>query len=49
MPDIQMAPYVLGAYMGVWLIVAGYLGYLALRVSKAHQEIKHLSETIKKH
>lgn len=49
MPDIQMAPYVLGAYMGAWLVLAGYLGYLAFRVSKAQQEIKHLSETTKKH
>jgi CcmD family protein len=49
MPDIQMAPYVLGAYMGIWLVIAGYLGYLAFKISKAQKEIKHLSETVKKH
>ena len=49
MPNIQMAPYVLGAYMGAWLVLAGYLTYLAIRVSKAQKEIAHLSETIKKH
>ncbi len=48
MPDIQMAPYVLGAYIGVWLLLAGYLAYLAMKVAKLQQEIRHLSDTVKK-
>lgn len=48
MPDIQMAPYVLGAYVGAWLVLAGYVAYLAARVSKVNKELAHLSETVKK-
>lgn len=48
MPDIQMAPYVLGAYIGAWLILTGYVAYLALRVSQVNKELTYLSDTVKK-
>ncbi|MFH1736323.1 MAG: CcmD family protein [Actinomycetota bacterium] len=48
MPDIQMAPYVLGAYIGAWLILAVYLVFLSVKVSRIKKEIKYLEETVKK-
>ncbi len=48
MPDIQMAPYVLGAYIGAWLVLAGYVAYLAVKVSRVKQELVHLGDTVKK-
>jgi CcmD family protein len=48
MPDIQMAPYVLGAYIGVWLVITGYVVYLALGVSRIQKELSHLRDTVKK-
>ena len=48
MPDIQMAPYVLGAYVGVWLVLTGYVAYLAFRVSRVDKELSHLRDTVKK-
>lgn len=48
MPDIQMAPYVLGAYISAWLILAVYLVFLSVKVSRIKKEIKHLEETVKK-
>lgn len=48
MPDIQMAPYVLGAYVGAWLLLAGYVAYLASAVSRVKKELAHLSDTVKK-
>ncbi|MFA5867235.1 MAG: CcmD family protein [Actinomycetota bacterium] len=48
MPDIQMAPYVLGAYIGAWLVLTGYVAYLAVKVSQVKKELVHLSDTLKK-
>jgi CcmD family protein len=48
MPDIQMAPYVLGAYIGAWLVLTGYVVYLALGVSRVKKELAHLRATVKK-
>jgi CcmD family protein len=45
MPDIQMAPYVLGAYAGAWLVLTGYLAFLAFKVSQLNREVEHLKET----
>jgi len=48
MPDIQMAPYVLGAYIGAWLILTAYVAYLAAKTAGVKKELAHLSETVKK-
>ena len=48
MPDIQMAPYVLGAYVGAWLVLAVYLAFMSVKVSRIKKEIEHLEETVKK-
>jgi len=48
MPDIQMAPYVLGAYVGAWLVLAVYVVFLSAKVSRVKKEIEHLEETVKK-
>ncbi len=48
MPDIQMAPYVLGAYIGAWLVLGGYVAYLAFGVSRVRKELAHLNDTVKK-
>lgn len=48
MSDIQMAPYVLGAYIGAWLVLTGYVAYLALRVSRVNKELAHLRDAVKK-
>ncbi len=48
MPDIKMAPYVLGAYVVAWLLLTGYIGYLAVKIAKLKQEITHLSDTVRK-
>ena len=48
MPDIKMAPYVLGAYVVVWLVLTGYLGYLAVKIAKLKQEVTYLSDTVRK-
>ncbi len=48
MPDIQMAPYVLGAYVGAWLVLTGYVAYLAFGVSQVKKELAHLIDTVKK-
>lgn len=48
MPDIQMAPYVLGAYVGAWLFLTGYVAYLAVTVAKVKKELAHLNDTVKK-
>jgi len=48
MPDIQMAPYVLGAYVGAWVVFAAYVGYLAYRVARIGKEIAHLQKTVEK-
>jgi CcmD family protein len=48
MPDIQMAPYVLGAYVGAWVVLAVYVASLAMRVSRVSKELAHLNDTIKK-
>ncbi len=44
MPDIQMAPYVLGAY----IVLAVYVVFLSAKVSRVKKEIEHLEETVKK-
>ncbi len=48
MPDIEMAPYVLGAYILGWAVLVGYLVYLAFRMSKISREVEHLKELLKK-
>ncbi len=48
MPDIEMAPYVLASYIGAWVILIGYLIYLATRMSRISEEVKHLKEVVEK-
>ena len=48
MPDIQMAPYVLGAYVVAWLVLSGYLGYLGVKIARLKQEVAHLSDTARR-
>lgn len=48
MPEIAMAPYVLAAYMLAWLVLVGYLVYLAARMSRIESEVAHLKEIVKK-
>lgn len=48
MPDIKMAPYVLGAYVVAWLVLTGYVAYLAVKIARLKKEVAHLSDTVRK-
>ncbi len=48
MPDIEMAPYVLAAYVLGWAVLVGYCVYLAAKMSKIGKEVDHLKELLKK-
>lgn len=48
MPDIQMAPYVLAGYLGLWAILIGYLIFQGLRLTRLERELKHLEEVARK-
>lgn len=44
----QAAPYVLVAYMGMWLILGVYLVYQGWKLSKLEEEVRHLREVTQK-
>lgn len=48
MSNVEMAPYVLAGYLGMWLILIGYLVYNGLKLSRLERELKHLREIQRK-
>ncbi|MEW6184007.1 MAG: CcmD family protein [Bacillota bacterium] len=44
----EALPYVVGAYMGIWVVLLGYVTVLNNRLSKVKKELGALSEAFEK-